>query len=782
VRILLKEGFTGIWQRVLQSIDGFKQTVIEGIRNFVMVKLVEGAISWVAGLSNPVGAIVKLAISIYNMIKTFLERLDQIIEIASSIFSSITAIAKGQTTAAIDLVEKTIARTIPVFLGFVAALIPVTGITNAIRNIIKNLQSPVKMAMEKIVGFLVKKAKKLFAKLLGKVNKKRKIAKKGFVIGEEAHELIPEQSGKTFGLKIASGKAKDSDKAQTTMKSEVKKAAEFGDDSKCVAAFAEAFQLEIDKAEKGLRGVNAEETKKSTKQPAANATKAVDDASKKLTALGKCIADNPFLEDRPTDGEIIRAREPRIPEVEGDADLYGERGKVTSQKIAEVAKKAKLGAKGAERLSNYYENDHVPEKDLAKKVSEFLLGPYKDAVDKGERAGRKIPDPALGTIDALVPDERGTKLPAITIYRPTHRQKTAQDSKRRDNAGIINAAKAKTTPLQMVDALRSGISKEMKTELKELAEIYSADQAATKEIRAKFRAGMGKIGDINKELFGVKPGQAPAVKEGKDGAEGSDLPFGGDPKSGLPDFSNIEGRRYPYSKGPKNAGLYIELDHVVEASLGEKARDLTFSHPALVGGLKPAIKAGAAKLAKEEKAAARAMPDDGKKKEAADEPDKSARTAEQIEQGAEARLAGLNAVVIPAAQPYKRETAGTIALYRPVHREVTYAQKDIKGPIIEAKDVGGARSKLVEHALATDDGKAPLDEAAIQVKAAVRAKFEETMASHIGLIQKAYQEELKQFIMLNQASKPAAAKMAAVIEQVGGTLRTLRSESLELVK
>src|SRR5690606_5855957 len=143
VKILLKEGFVGIWQRVVEAIEGFKTTVIDGIRDWVIQSLVMGAVSWLAGLSNPIGASVQVALAIYNMIKAFLERLEQIMALASSIFSSMATIARGQVEQAAEFIEKTIARTIPVVLAFVAALIPVTGITKTIQNIIKRLQAPV---------------------------------------------------------------------------------------------------------------------------------------------------------------------------------------------------------------------------------------------------------------------------------------------------------------------------------------------------------------------------------------------------------------------------------------------------------------------------------------------------------------------------------------------------------------------------------------------------------------------------------------------------------------
>ena len=83
VKILVTEGFAGMWQNALSMIDNFSETVIGGIRDFVITSLIMAGISWLAGLSNPVGAVIKVVLSIYNMIVTFLERIDQILEVAT---------------------------------------------------------------------------------------------------------------------------------------------------------------------------------------------------------------------------------------------------------------------------------------------------------------------------------------------------------------------------------------------------------------------------------------------------------------------------------------------------------------------------------------------------------------------------------------------------------------------------------------------------------------------------------------------------------------------------
>ncbi len=756
VKTLLKEGFLGIWQRVLEMIEGFKTTVIDGIRDFVINTVVMGAVSWVAGLSNPVGAVIKIALSIYNMIKTFLERLNQIMEVANSIFSSIGAIAKGQIKQAADFIEKTIASTIPVFLAFVAALIPVTGITKTIRKIIKKLQTPVKKAMDKMVTFLVKKAKKLFSKLLGKVNGKRKMPSKGFKIGATSHSLIPKKKGNGFELTIASENPSPSNEVQKQLEAEAERAREYGDDAKCFDLFEEAFKVDIDEAEKEAAKIKPGQQKTSTKKPSQKANKELDDAAKKLAKLGPCITDNPFFDDKPQDGAIIRAREPRIPEIEGKGGLYKDLGKETKKKIEEVSKSAYLGARGEKKLSSYYENDHIPEKSFAKTVQAYVQGDLKKSIGDGIRDGSEpLPDPALGEIDTRSLGDKGNNLPAITVYRPLHMQKSKKTADRK-HGDAINSVRQVKLPRDQIAALQAEIGLQIENEQQITSNSYAADKNASAMIKKNVKSGLKELNSLNKALYGFEPKKLLTIKaikanKAKD-TPGSDLDFNGDPN-----FADLEGQ---YANGrPSNqkVGEYIEYDHVVEQSLANKARDLTFDQPGIKGGMNKVL---------QQKIAALSLPADevGPRSGAADK-----------------KIAKVYRRAVFAGKPirkYNAEKAGTVALYRPVHRQVTANNKI--PPLIPADKWAPVQEKLATYAVDNKNDSTQVDAAKTDLQAGVRDTFIGSMTSHTTLIGNEYKTEMKEFSTLNK-SKQAATQMAGVVSRVAGTVKRLQAESLALL-
>lgn len=165
VKVLVTEGLAGLWRMVVASLTNLKEMVIEGIRDWVVTQIVQSAVIKLLSMLNPAGAILQAIIAAYNVIAFFIERIEQIIDLANSIFDSLATIASGKLKAAADYVEKTMAKTLPVIISFLARLIGLGGIADKIRNIIKKIQAKIDKVLDRVIGFIKKKAKKLFGKI-----------------------------------------------------------------------------------------------------------------------------------------------------------------------------------------------------------------------------------------------------------------------------------------------------------------------------------------------------------------------------------------------------------------------------------------------------------------------------------------------------------------------------------------------------------------------------------------------------------------------------------------
>ncbi len=141
----------------------FFNSFMEWVRNTVIVKAVQKLIS----MFNPVGAIIQAIITIYNTVQFFIERAKQIAAFVNSVFDSIAEIAGGNIKKAVDAVENSLAKAIPLAIGFLANLVGIGGIAAKIKEIIQKIRKPIDKAVGKVVGFIVGKAKGLIAKISG---------------------------------------------------------------------------------------------------------------------------------------------------------------------------------------------------------------------------------------------------------------------------------------------------------------------------------------------------------------------------------------------------------------------------------------------------------------------------------------------------------------------------------------------------------------------------------------------------------------------------------------
>ncbi|HEX9326053.1 MAG TPA: hypothetical protein VF915_06015, partial [Reyranella sp.] len=116
---------------------------------------------------NPVGAIIQAIIKTYNTIKFFIDKINEILDLVESIVNSIAAIAAGQISAAANFVERTMARTIPVILDFLARFIGLGDVGAQVQATIRGLQASVDQMLDRAVDWIKRQAASLASRALG---------------------------------------------------------------------------------------------------------------------------------------------------------------------------------------------------------------------------------------------------------------------------------------------------------------------------------------------------------------------------------------------------------------------------------------------------------------------------------------------------------------------------------------------------------------------------------------------------------------------------------------
>jgi hypothetical protein len=163
VRILVTQGPAAAWQKILEYIGNIQEMVMDRVKAWVQRTIVVQAVMRLASLFNPIGALIQAIMGIYNTINFFIQRINQIADLVESIVDSVANIAAGRIGDAANYVEQTMARAIPVILGFLAGLIGLGDIATPIRETIQRIQEAVDQAIDRAIAWIVAQAQRLLA-------------------------------------------------------------------------------------------------------------------------------------------------------------------------------------------------------------------------------------------------------------------------------------------------------------------------------------------------------------------------------------------------------------------------------------------------------------------------------------------------------------------------------------------------------------------------------------------------------------------------------------------
>ncbi|MBR8835448.1 MAG: DUF4157 domain-containing protein [Stigonema ocellatum SAG 48.90 = DSM 106950] len=182
-KTLASEGVAGLWQHIQEQIGDLKSLVLEPIKNFIITTVITAGIEWILSLLTPASAFIKACKAIYEIVKFFMERAQQIADLINAILDAIGAIASGAIDQAVKGVENALAKALPVVISFLASLLGLGGIAQKVQAIFQKLRRP----MEKAVNWVIDKGAKIANKVGGKF-KNSKVGKKVGAVTDSAKE------------------------------------------------------------------------------------------------------------------------------------------------------------------------------------------------------------------------------------------------------------------------------------------------------------------------------------------------------------------------------------------------------------------------------------------------------------------------------------------------------------------------------------------------------------------------------------------------------------------
>jgi hypothetical protein len=195
VRTLITGGPAALWEKVKEDLSNLKAMVIDAIQNWLVETVIKQAVTKIVSMFNPAGAIVQAVIAIYNMVMFVVEKATQIMSFVEAVVNSVNAIATGAIGGAISWIEASLAKAIPIVIGFLARLVGLGGISQKIKDFITKVQGKVDAAIDKAIAKIVAFIKKLFGGGKDKKDDKDK--------GPLSPEEVKREAGKQVKAQLA---------------------------------------------------------------------------------------------------------------------------------------------------------------------------------------------------------------------------------------------------------------------------------------------------------------------------------------------------------------------------------------------------------------------------------------------------------------------------------------------------------------------------------------------------------------------------------------------------
>jgi hypothetical protein len=184
--ILATQGVAGLWNWIKEKVGDIKEMVFGQIKTFVVERIVKAGITWVLGMLNPAGALIKIVQALISVVQWIMERGQQLGELIGSVIDAVRDIAGGGGGSVPEKIEGALGRAVPIVISFLASLLGLGGISEKIKSILEVVQQPVRKALDFVINGALKAAKPLIRAGKGLLDRGRAALARGkaFVRGQ----------------------------------------------------------------------------------------------------------------------------------------------------------------------------------------------------------------------------------------------------------------------------------------------------------------------------------------------------------------------------------------------------------------------------------------------------------------------------------------------------------------------------------------------------------------------------------------------------------------------
>lgn len=167
VKRVFAEGPIALWEMLKEKLANLKDMVLSQITELVTAEIIKSAVLKLVSMLNPAGALVQLVMTLYKVIKFFVDNWETIKEVANGIISSITKVALGKLGDAASFVESVLAKGVQLIISFLARIFGLDGIADKVKELIKKFTGFIAKGRDYVIDWLIEQGAKFFAAITG---------------------------------------------------------------------------------------------------------------------------------------------------------------------------------------------------------------------------------------------------------------------------------------------------------------------------------------------------------------------------------------------------------------------------------------------------------------------------------------------------------------------------------------------------------------------------------------------------------------------------------------
>ena len=151
VESYMEGGWEGLWEQLKGDLGSLWEDVVGTLQDWLLTKVAMAAVTKLASMFNPVGAIVQAIITMWNLYQFLKNQIDRIVGVLRAFVSGIGSIAAGEIGGAANRVEAALGDLVTVAIDLLARLVGLGGIGQKVRSVIEGVSDKIDKALDAMI-------------------------------------------------------------------------------------------------------------------------------------------------------------------------------------------------------------------------------------------------------------------------------------------------------------------------------------------------------------------------------------------------------------------------------------------------------------------------------------------------------------------------------------------------------------------------------------------------------------------------------------------------------